>query len=83
MSAGLPVPPGQHARAAARFLADGARARRHDAAGWHLRSGRDRGAGTVPEWEALREAATSSLGAEEIRRLVEEELVRVNGRGGV
>ncbi len=32
--------------------------------------------------EALREAAASALAPEEIRRLVEEELERVNGRAG-
>jgi GntR family transcriptional regulator len=31
--------------------------------------------------EVLREAASSSLSGEEIRRLVEEELARVNGKG--
>jgi GntR family transcriptional regulator len=31
--------------------------------------------------EALREAASSALSAEEIRRLVDEELARVNGQG--
>ncbi len=31
--------------------------------------------------EALREAVASALTAEEVRRLVEEELARVNGRG--
>ena len=48
MSSHLPVPPGQHPRAAARFVANLARARRHDAAGWWVRSGRDRGANSVP-----------------------------------
>jgi len=32
--------------------------------------------------EALREAVSSALAPEEIRRLVDEELERVNGRGG-
>ena len=62
MSGSLPVPPGQHPRAAARFLAQETRVRRHDAAGWHLRSNRDRGAASVPEWEALREAASAIKG---------------------
>jgi len=46
-----------HARAAARFLADGAHAKWHDEALWFVRQKRDRAAKSVPEWERLREAA--------------------------
>ncbi len=84
MSAGPPVPPGQHARAAARFVADDARAHRHDAAGWHLRSNRDRGAGSVPEWEALREAA-AAIKAHALSRLADylEEFERNARQNGI
>jgi L-lactate dehydrogenase complex protein LldF len=47
-----------HAAAAARFLADEARADWHDGALWLLREKRDRAAAAVPEWEALRELAS-------------------------
>lgn len=83
MSAHLPAAPGQHSRAAARFVADQARARRHDAALWWVRSGRDRGANTVPEWEALREAA-SAIKEHTLSRLADyleefEKNARANG----
>ncbi len=84
MSAGLPVPPGQHVRAAARFVANEVRAHRHDAAGWHLRSNRDRGAGSVPEWEALREAA-AAIKAHTLSRLADylEEFERNARQNGI
>ena len=83
MSGHLPVPPGQHPRAAARFVANLARARRHDAAGWYVRVNRDRGVAAVPEWEALREAA-SAIKAHALSRLADyleefEKNARANG----
>ena len=51
--------PVDHARAAAAFVADDARTDWHDAALWHVREKRDRAAGQVPEWEALREHAAA------------------------
>ncbi len=63
MSRTLPIAGGagpvDHAGAAARFAADEARTDWHDAALWHVRQGRDRAAGAVPEWEALRELASA------------------------
>ncbi|HKG90618.1 MAG TPA: lactate utilization protein B [Gemmatimonadaceae bacterium] len=47
-----------HARAAARFLADEARTDWHDGALWWIREKRDRAAAALPEWEALRELAS-------------------------
>jgi L-lactate dehydrogenase complex protein LldF len=47
-----------HAERAGAFLRDPARARWHDAALWSLREKRDRAAASVPDWEALREAAS-------------------------
>ncbi len=46
-----------HPEAAARFVADGAKAHRHDQALWWLRQRRDLASAPVPDWEALREAA--------------------------
>lgn len=40
------------------FQEDAGRARWHDETLWMVREKRDRGASTVPEWEALREAAS-------------------------
>lgn len=54
----IPLPVVDHAAAAARFVADEARADWHDGALWHVREKRDRAAHAVPEWEALREAAS-------------------------
>lgn len=47
-----------HAREAARFGADADRAGWHDATLWSVRETRDRVSRAVPEWEALREAAS-------------------------
>ena len=47
-----------HAKAAAKFLADRERAAWHDRALFHVREKRDRMAHAVPEWEALRQAAS-------------------------
>jgi len=44
-----------HARAARTFAADDARMHWHDRALWFVREKRDRQAGTLPEWEDLRE----------------------------
>lgn len=48
---------GGHADAAARFVADGARAHWHDQSLWWLRQKRDAASAPVPDWERLREAA--------------------------
>ena len=47
-----------HSQNAAEFLNDKARARWHDETLWFVRSKRDKAAHGVPEWEALREAAS-------------------------
>lgn len=54
----VPLPVVDHAAAAARFVADEARTDWHDGALWHVRQNRDHAARAVPEWEALREAAS-------------------------
>ena len=46
-----------HPARARRFLADGERARFHDAALWQIRERRDQRAAELPEWEALRDLA--------------------------
>ncbi|WP_456432712.1 lactate utilization protein B [Nitratifractor sp.] len=46
-----------HAGAAAEFLGDRTRAKRHDEALWFVRQKRDAAAGSLPEWEALRSHA--------------------------
>lgn len=55
--------PGQavvdHAAAAARFNADPDRVTWHDAALWFVREKRDQAVAEVPEWEALRDLASS------------------------
>ena len=51
--------PVDHAAAAERFTADSARTDWHDGALWHVREKRDRAVARVPEWEALREAASA------------------------
>jgi L-lactate dehydrogenase complex protein LldF len=48
-----------HPEAAARFVADEARARWHDEALWWVRRKRDLASGAVPDWEALRDAAAA------------------------
>ena len=47
-----------HARAAERLVRDDARLHWHDAAVWNVRAKRDRAAQAVPDWEALRDAAS-------------------------
>ena len=47
-----------HARSAARFVADEARTDWHDGALWWVRAKRDVAAGSLPEWESLRELAS-------------------------
>ena len=54
--AGRPV---DHAANAARFTADAERTDWHDGALWHVREKRDRAVAAVPEWEALRDAASA------------------------
>jgi L-lactate dehydrogenase complex protein LldF len=65
-------------------VANLARVRRHDAAGWWVRSGRDRGANSVPEWEALRQAA-SAIKAHALSRLADylEEFERNARQNGI
>jgi len=53
-----PTEPVDHAAAAARFTEDEARTAWHDQSLWLVRQKRDRAAGSVPEWEALRELAS-------------------------
>ncbi len=55
--AGAPGVFTNHPDAAARFVANVARARWHDQALWFVREKRDRAASLVPDWEALRNAA--------------------------
>ena len=50
-----------HARAALTLVRDEARLHWHDAAVWNMRTKRDRAAGAVPDWEALRDAASIAL----------------------
>ncbi len=51
-----------HPGAAARFVADDAKAHWHDQALWWVRKKRDAASGAVPDWEALREAAEGIKG---------------------
>ncbi len=48
-----------HPDAAARFVADDAKAHWHDQAVWWIRQKRDKAASVVPDWEALRTAAAA------------------------
>ena len=48
-----------HAENAAPFVADEDRAHWHDQSLWFVRAKRDRQASSIPEWEALREAASA------------------------
>lgn len=48
-----------HAVAATKFVANDERAHWHDKALWFVRQKRDRMAGTLPEWETLRETASA------------------------
>ena len=48
-----------HAAAAARFTADEPRTAWHDATLWYAREKRDRAAAMLPEWEQLRELAST------------------------
>lgn len=61
---------GGHPEAAARFVADGAKARWHDQALWWLRQRRDLASAPVPDWEKLREAA-QGIKAHTLSRLAE------------
>lgn len=47
-----------HPVEAARFVANSERAHWHDQALWFVRAKRDKAAGVIPEWEALREQAS-------------------------
>jgi L-lactate dehydrogenase complex protein LldF len=49
----------QHAKKARRFLENESRADWHDQTLWIVRQKRDKAAGTVPDWEKLREKASS------------------------
>ena len=62
------LPVVDHAAAAARFNADAERTGWHDATLWLTREKRDRAAGQVPEWEALRDLA-SEIKAHTLSRL--------------
>jgi len=48
-----------HSEAATEFLKDGDRARWHDETLWFVRAKRDKAAHSLPEWEALRSAASA------------------------
>ncbi|MEX1212133.1 MAG: lactate utilization protein B [Balneolaceae bacterium] len=73
-----------HARRAEAFQKDAERARWHDETLWQVRSKRDRAAAEVPEWEALREAA-SQIKRHTLSRLDHylEELETVTQRNGI
>src|SRR6476620_4028162 len=59
-----------HATLAIDFIANGERAHWHDAALWFVREKRDTAARSLPEWEALRQAA-SAVKAHTMSRLAE------------
>jgi L-lactate dehydrogenase complex protein LldF len=72
-----------HPARAAAFNADEARTDWHDASLWHVRRNRDAAAAQVPEWEALRDAA-SEIKAHTLSRLADyleqfETVARSNG----
>jgi L-lactate dehydrogenase complex protein LldF len=73
-----------HAERAARYVADDARVHWHDQAVWFMRSKRDRQAATVPEWEALRDAA-AAIKAHTLSRLADylEEFERNARQNGI
>ena len=73
-----------HAERAARFVADAPRARWYDQAVWLMRQKRDKGASSVPEWEALRETA-AAIKAHTLSRLADylEEFERNATRNGI
>ena len=54
----IPTAPLDHAQLSERFNQDEARVNWHDETLWFVRQKRDRAAHTLPEWEALREAAS-------------------------
>ena len=58
MRGSVRLPVIDHAAAAARFNQDAERTEWHDGALWAVRQKRDRASRGVPEWEALREAAS-------------------------
>jgi L-lactate dehydrogenase complex protein LldF len=66
-----------HPEAAARFVADGAKAHWHDEALWWVRRKRDVASAAVPDWESLRDAA-QRIKAHTLSRLADyvEELER-------
>lgn len=49
----------QHAKAAEEFIKDDARTHWHDETLWHVREKRDQSAQGIPEWETLRDTASS------------------------
>jgi L-lactate dehydrogenase complex protein LldF len=51
--------PIDHAKTAAKFVADDERTHWHDQALWFVRSKRDKSAASLPEWETLRETAAN------------------------
>ena len=61
---------GGHPEAAARFVADDARAHWHDQALWWVRKKRDAASEAVPDWEALRDAA-AGIKAHTLSRLAD------------
>ncbi len=72
-----------HAEKAAIFVADEGRAHWHDQALWFVRLKRDRQAESIPEWEALREAA-AAIKAHTLSRIADyleefERNARTNG----
>jgi L-lactate dehydrogenase complex protein LldF len=73
-----------HAERASRFVADAPRARWYDQAVWLMRQKRDKGASSVPEWEALREAA-AAIKAHTLSRIADylEEFERNATRNGI
>ncbi|HEX7623826.1 MAG TPA: lactate utilization protein B [Anaeromyxobacteraceae bacterium] len=65
-----PAPRGGHPEAAARFVADDARAHWHDQALWWVRKKRDVASSAAPDWEALRDAA-AGIKAHTLSRLAD------------